>query len=74
MREFARPGQPAEQARFLSWQLQALADLAGADSPGILQVTGSTDALPWIAVGTYDVSVNSLFPVWIRGAFGIPAR
>ena len=55
--------------------IQALLNVAAADSRGTLEVVGSMDPLPLIGVGSYQVSVNTFFPVWIRGTLGItPSR
>jgi hypothetical protein len=51
-------------------RIQALVNTFAAASPGTLEVTGSTDALPLIRAGSYPISVNTFFPVWVRGTLG----
>jgi len=56
-------------------RIQALLNVAAADSAGTLDVVGSTETLPLIPAGSYPVSVNTFFLVWIRGTLGTtPSR
>ncbi len=54
-------------------QIQALVYATAAASQGTLEVAGSTETVPWIPAGSYPISVNTFFPIWARGTFGLPA-
>ncbi len=52
-------------------RIQALVHVTGAASQGTLTVTGNTGLFPLLGAGTYPVSANTFFPVWVRGTLGI---
>jgi hypothetical protein len=53
-------------------RIQALVHAIASASQGALEVTGDTALLPWIPAGSYPISVNTFFPIWARGTFGLP--
>lgn len=51
--------------------IQALVHVTATASQGTLTVTGNTDIFPPIRAGIHPVSVNTFFPVWVRGTLGM---
>ncbi len=52
-------------------RIQVVAHLTAGASPATLTVTGRTEPLPWLPAGTYDVTVQTFFPVWTRATLGL---
>ncbi|MGE5530742.1 MAG: hypothetical protein ACM3VW_01325 [Bacteroidota bacterium] len=52
-------------------RIQALVHAIASASQGTLEVTGDTAMLPWVHAGSYPISVNTFFPIWARGTFGL---
>jgi hypothetical protein len=52
-------------------RIQALVHAVASASQGTLEVTGDTAMLPWVRAGSYPISVNTFFPIWARGTFGL---